>query len=934
MNTPRVPSRHALLLGASLLGLGLTATNAAAQQAPAEDPNSVEAVVVTGFRASLASAITAKRRETGVVDVIKAEDIAAFPDLNLAESLQRIPGVAITRVAGEGRQISVRGLGPEYTRVRINGMEALATSGGSDSGGAAGNNRGRGFDFNVFASELFNGLTVRKTASADVEEGSLGATVDLASSRPFDFRKPTLVLSAQMGYNDLSKNYDPRFAALASKTWADGKLGALLSVAYGERDIVEDSHGTTRWGPGGANGGFSTASTLPGYTAVQVNSNTTATAIFHPRNPSFNSFEHVEKRLGVTASLQARPTDRTLISLNALYGKLDGERDERLLQAISFSRSGATGKPATIIRDGVVNDSHDLVYGVFDNVDMRSQASHTESTTTFKQFTLDFEHRFNERFQVKGLAGHASSVFDSPIGTTVTYERLDVDGYSYDYRQNDRLPLVKLPFDPVSPSNWATVPGFSALNLVKTRIENTFDTAKLEGAFDLTSDITLRVGADTRKFKFNSADQRRIAGETDIPVLTAQQMTDLSEVFSGYGKGLGLPDGSVTSWLVPNIDKYAAALNIYSNTGLFKLGTIEQTEARSATGRVEEQNTGAFVEADFRTSLFGRPLRGDAGVRYLKTEQNSEGYAAVGSKIELVNAERSYDKYLPSLNLTLEVTDDVLVRFGAAKTMARPGLGSLRPGGDISVQGGNRSYSTGNPDLKPTQSKNLDLSFEWYPAEGAIYAVGLFQKDISTFVQTLRTSQPFNTLGLPNDILNGTIALPTDEFDVSRPVNTNGGKLKGLEISLQQRLTFLPGWLSHFGVMANYTHVTSDIEYLTSDVPGAATVTSTLVGLSKDAANGTLYYETDKFSIRGSLAYRSGYLTQVPGRNSNFVEGTNKTFNVDMQATYTINERFQLSLEGINLTDEANDRYVDVSDRPWVYGHTGRQFYLGLRYSF
>ncbi len=213
--------------------------------------------MVRGFRGSLANALNIKRETSGVVDVIKAQDIAAFPDQNLAESLQRIPGVAITRVGGEGRNISVRGLGPDYTRVRLNGMEALATSGGSDSGGAVGNNRGRGFDFNIFASELFNALTVRKTGSADVEEGSLGATVDLNTSRPFDYAKPALVVSAQGSYNDMSKNVDPRIAALATKTFMDGKLGVLLSVAYNERHALEELTGTTRWGPGGANGGFS-----------------------------------------------------------------------------------------------------------------------------------------------------------------------------------------------------------------------------------------------------------------------------------------------------------------------------------------------------------------------------------------------------------------------------------------------------------------------------------------------------------------------------------------------------------------------------------------------------------------------------------------------------------------------------------------------------
>src|SRR4051794_9560582 len=181
-----------------------------AADAGAEDP----AIVVHGFRGSLSSALNIKRNETATVDAIKAEDIAEFPDLNLAESLQRIPGVAISRVNGEGRNISVRGLGPEYTRVRINGMEAIGTTGGTDNSGGV--NRGRGFDFNIFSSDLFSSLAVRKTATADIEEGSLGGTVDLQSSRPFDYHKSTAVISAQASYNDLKRKVTPRVSGLIS----------------------------------------------------------------------------------------------------------------------------------------------------------------------------------------------------------------------------------------------------------------------------------------------------------------------------------------------------------------------------------------------------------------------------------------------------------------------------------------------------------------------------------------------------------------------------------------------------------------------------------------------------------------------------------------------------------------------------------------------
>lgn len=916
--------------GACVAALALAAATAAAAQETPQEPTEVGEVVVTGFRASLQSATNIKRNETGVVDAIVAEDIAAFPDMNLAESLQRIPGVAITRVGGEGRQISVRGLGPDYTRVRINGMEALATSGGTSSGGAVGNNRGRGFDFNIFASELFNRLTVRKSASADVEEGSLGATVDLNTSQPFDYREPTFVAAAQIGYNDFSGNSDPRIALLGTRTWMDGKIGALVSVAFGQRNTLEELHGTTRWGPAGANNGFANTSALPGYDWTANSAN----GVFHPRNPSYNSYEHSEDRLGVTAGFQFRPSDRTLISLNGLYGRLKGERDERLLQAISFSRSGVAGKKGTTIVDGEIDENNNLIYGLFDGVDMRSQASRHELSTTFKQATLDFRHDLTDRLTLTGMIGRAESDFDSPVNVTVTFENLDANGYSYDYRGGRRAAAVALGFDPTDPSNWATVAGNSALNIDQNEVSNTFDNAKLALAYEVGPHLRVHGGVDWRKFEFASQQRLRVAGETDIPVLTPAQLAQLSTVFSGFGDGLDLPNGSPTAWLVPDVKAYIDAFDVFSNTGLFEIGDIEQAEARGGNTWVTEENFGAYLQADFNFALGRFPVRGDIGMRYVKTDQNSSGYAAVGSVIQRVDAERSYEKWLPSMNLALELSDTTLVRFAAAQTIARPPLGSVSPGGDISVQGGNRSYSSGNPYLEPTESNNLDLSFEWYPQEGGLLSLGLFYKDISTFAQTLRTTAPYNTLGLPLELLNGTIAVPTDDFEVTRPVNTDGGELSGVELNVRRDFDFLPGLWSNLGAMANYTYVSSDIEYLTSSTPGAPTVNSTLVGLSKNAANGTLYYEDDRLSVRGSVAYRSGYLTQVPGRNSNFEEGANETVNFDMRISYQLNDSLEVSLEGINLTDEFESRYVDVSNRPWVYSHTGRQFYLGLRYTY
>src|SRR6185369_17604349 len=223
----------------AILGVVSCSTAAAVfAQANPPTPESLEEVVVTGYRQSLSVALDSKRASTDAIDAIVAEDIADFPDLNLAESIQRVPGVSIARDGGEGRQVSVRGLGPQFTRVRINGMEAMSANGGTDAAG--GTNRDRSFDFNTFASELFNAVTIRKSSSAEVEEGSLGATVDLRSARPFDYQGFTVVTSVQGSYNDIDDDVNPRGALLISNTWADGKFGALLSAAYTKRQLLDE----------------------------------------------------------------------------------------------------------------------------------------------------------------------------------------------------------------------------------------------------------------------------------------------------------------------------------------------------------------------------------------------------------------------------------------------------------------------------------------------------------------------------------------------------------------------------------------------------------------------------------------------------------------------------------------------------------------------
>lgn len=897
------------------------AADAALPQEAAQD------IVVTGFRASLNSALNLKRNETATIDAIKAEDIAEFPDLNLAESLQRIPGVAISRVNGEGRNISVRGLGPEYTRVRINGMEAIGTTGGTDNSGGV--NRGRGFDFNIFSSDLFNNLSVRKTATADVEEGSLGGTVDLQTSRPLDYRKPTAVLSAAASYNDLKQKVTPRLSGLVTTQTEDGTFGVLLSVAYEERKLIEEGANITRWTYGGFNGGFNPASTLPGYTIGQINDPNPATALYHPRIPGLVSYDISQKRLGGAGSIQFKPTDRTLVSIDALYSRLDGTRKEAQLQAISFSRSGS-GKPQTIIRDGVVDENNNIISGTFDRVDLRSQARYDILKTEFYQLTGSVDHEFSDRFKVGLMGGYAKSDFTNPIQTTVTIDAVNTPGFQYDF--STRFPTISPGVDVTNPNSFAFLSGTSEVRIRPQTVTNAFTTAKGFVEWKAHDVVTLKAGVDWRKFEYDSTERRRLSGETVVAPLTGAQLAGMTTLFDGFGKGLSVPAGTPTAWIIPDLNAFINQGGIYTDP-LYATGGVENATARGSYITVTEEDTGAWGMAQFNLDTFGVPIRGDIGLRYVNTDQVSTGYASQGTAINLVQADRSYDRWLPSLNLVGNITDDLQVRFAAAKTLARAGISSLSPGGNLNVSGGNRSFSTGNPDLQPISSKNLDVSIEWYPTPGAIYAVSGFRKDIGTFVQSLSVGVPYASLGLPDALLNGTTASPSDIFIVNQPVNSSGGILKGFEVNIQQPFSFLPGMLANFGVLANYTYVTSNIEYLTA-ADGSSSVTAPLVGLSKHAANGTLYYETKRFQIRGSIAYRSKYLTAVPGTEGNAFNGTNRTINVDAQVSYNLTEKLKLSIEGINLTDEENDQFVDETNRLSVLTHSGRQFNFGVRYAF
>ncbi|HTV20228.1 MAG TPA: TonB-dependent receptor plug domain-containing protein, partial [Polyangiaceae bacterium] len=424
-------------------------------------------VVVTGFRVSLGAALQKKQRATSQVDAIVAEDMAEFPDLNLAESLQRVPGVAITRTNGEGNQITVRGLPGLYTRVRINGMEARSS---------VGNNGGRNFDFNLFASELFNSVVVHKTATADMEEGSLGAVVDLNTARAFNYKEGwTFVAGAQGAYNDLSNTVRPRLTGLVAYRDPGGLWGATASAAYTRVRLDTAYSDTVGWqkAPFRSVNGV-TCNDAMGMPVGDPGCAEVADA-FHPRIPRYGQDSLRGDRLGLTAGVQFRPTDQTEIRLDGLYATYDSRNDQRRLFQLFRGNENTFDISDYVLqsnpdRFGVGNDT--LVAATVNNGWARNEHVRLDAIARFHQLSIALDHRFSDSLFVNAMAGTSRSRSGLPHDTTVQYDIRPYEGYRYDFR-NENEPLLSFGGADV------TDPGAALVTELRDRVGD------IRGGFDM-----------------------------------------------------------------------------------------------------------------------------------------------------------------------------------------------------------------------------------------------------------------------------------------------------------------------------------------------------------------------------------------------------------------------------------------------------------------
>lgn len=899
-----------------LLTLSVCAAIAATAHQVSAQESEVEEIVVTGsFRDSLASALNVKRNNTAAIDSIVADDIASFPDNNLAESMQRVPGVNITRVGGEGQQINVRGLSAEFTRVRINGMETISTGLG---------NRGRAFDFNIFASELFSRIDVRKSQSAAVEEGSLGATVDLSTGKPLDYDEFTFVTSVQGGYNDQSESFDPRATALVSFTNDPGTFGALFSVAYSERDVDQIGHNSGRWESNRNTGDnqWANAADLPD----AVNN------AAHPRFPRQMDRNIDIDRLGFTGSLQWKPADETLITLDAMYADLGQVQSEYTLTPISLARTGGTGRIETTVNDYFYDaERNGLMYADLSGVDVRNEHFRQDWSTEFHQVSLTLDHDFTDSLRIKALAGTSESQHEVHSETTAVFERYNAD-MSYDYRNSMTDPVINFGFNPASPENYWV----AELRDRPADTTNTFDTLRGEIEYDFyvgDIEMTLNTGASWKEFTFDNNQYTRdraiidqgdhenlavnVPAGCDITLGDLQVTNTMGSVFQ--------PTGNSPAFFLPDLNVVAEQYGLFTNEACFPL-----VANQGADRWVEEESLGFHVQLDFSTDIAGMPFRGDIGVREVETDQTSSGLVSGAEQ----TIKRNYSDTLPALNLVLEPVGDVLLRASWSEVMTRPGLGSLTPGG--SVDRFNRVLTAGNPYLEPFRAEATDLSVEWYFAEESLISLAYFEKDIESFPESIRedlTWAEIRALGYSDSLLEPGPATVDDIFNYRTSVNGKGGSLEGWEVQYQQPITVGPDWLRNFGIKANYTYIESELDGGT-DENGQRIITR-MNGQSKISWNTTLWYENEAgFSGRVSWSYRDPYqraTTSTAGPGADTADGTRV---VDAAFSYQVNDNLKLTLDALNLTDESETLLQSDYDYLETLVVSGRQFYLGAQYTF
>jgi len=907
-----------LVSKAIIVALGSMVISMNSYAAEVTEEEATEVIVVTGMLSSIREATRIKRDSSGVVDAIAAEDIGKFPDTNLAESLQRITGVSIDRSGGEGQQVSVRGMGPSFNSVLLNGRQ-MPNSG-----------QGRAFNFNDIAAEMVRGVEVYKTPSAAMQSGGIGATINIKTAKPLDIGDKmagTLKFASDVDAGSVT----PQASALFS-TVINDNFGILAAGSYSKRDSVEDQVRVTKW------------LVDPEVPNIDQSANT-KDHYFVPQQAAYAQREDTRTRINGNLGFQYAPTDNFIASVDLQYSDFEIARKAEEV-ATWFSPNGAqsmvTDTTGTVIEYDQGMSAVDFFTSrpVWRTVNQSAALNLDWDISDYSN--LVFEHsEATAKFNPDGEYGgdqtdvQIDTQWGFKVAGDLAFPTFNTDDYSTDAAAKLRTWVNEI----YANSNTD--------DISQTRLDYSYDaddSVSLSAGVmytDQTKDITFSDnsddgGATWSDFAWGSYGSRDVADEDYTwNSLPSDFMSDYSgsEAFAAQNPGIFSFDPILTRahWLA----------DVNEDANYFA------PAERASSYNINEETIAAYVEVTNESDIAGKPLTVVAGVRYEHTSIDStgnegtlisltyvDGTENMGKTFDDVTSyseQADYSVLLPNLAIKLEATDDVVVRFAASRTLSRPSLASMTSVRSIDTTrpGGLLFGKAGNPGLKPYLSDNVDLSTEWYINDFDYISATLFVKNVSNFVVDGVMNETINGVTDPSTLPNpvaGDTGGDIADFQITRPVNGDDAQIHGYELAAQHAFGE-----SGFGAMANATFVFTDTEFDIDNV----TQTFAITGLSH-SANLIGYFEKNGFQARIAYNWRDEFLQRFGQTSQVTTEPTivDAYGQIDISASYDITENMSVFVEGINITDEGARSHGRYATQLVEATRAGARYALGIRASF
>ncbi|MGO2012799.1 MAG: TonB-dependent receptor [Pseudoalteromonas sp.] len=978
---------------ATSLSLLLGVTTLPTLAAEAEKPDNLEVIQVTGFKGSIKESTQLKRYSAGVVDAISSEDIGKFPDTNLAESLQRITGVSIDRSNGEGSKVTVRGFGPDYNMVTLNGRTMPAAS--IPAGGGTPNSRS--YDFANLASESVSAVEVYKTGKASIASGGIGATININTARPLD--NPGVVANVGVKAqhdttNRVGDDITPELSGIFSWTDEDAVFGASLTASVQERDSSSTGAFVNEWRTTEYDG------TIPQSADDIIVENAPAMGQYYsmPSDLRYTIADRERTRTNAQLTLQYSPVDDFTATVDYTYSKQD-IYESRAEQSIWMDNY----KSHLIFDDNEVKTPiyYSEERGDLSTRDLGLALQEQNQVNENKSIGLNLEYHVNDylSFMFDAHSSEATSKPDAEYGSWVNagLGANVVAGQSVDFSRD--LPSMVIDFDDCSRDNLncsgaleQSDVGTSILDSNFASQESTVDEFRLHGKYLLETG-SVDFGIESRSMESQS-----------LQSLTRNTMGNWGIENPGE-----LPEG----YLDPT--NFLAEFDDYNTSDSFNQGftgsasevgywAAEQygfnfaADGAYATNRtIKEDITAAFVQYNHNGEIGDMPFNLSVGARYETTditstanidlpdavawEGNNDFNVRYGTNKQDYSLSSDYNHFLPSIDFDINVIDEVTLRASYSTTIARPTYDNLSSAATVGVPTGpalipgttNAPASTGNPSLVPLESDNIDLSAEWYYSDVSYVSVGYYNKTVDNFIGLSPMTENYYDLrdasagpraeaaraelaaqGLALTVANlfqmvaateNNVAFDSmsyEEFEAAYDIlpNSDDPLMEfTAQVPTNNKDAVIDGYeiaLQHFfgdsgfGIQANYTIVNGDIDF---DVAADPTTTQfALVGLS-DTANFIAMYENDKFQARIAYNWRDKFLNSA-ARYVNEPSFTEEYYQIDFNVAYNYSEQMSFFVEGINITEQNLRQHGRYEAQLWNLEQNGARYNIGMRYNF